>query len=536
MLTYALTRRTVVHTIIAMNDDMKAKCEKTFYSELYHFEETSQGLLIDETTGQIYLKKTLDTYDKNVYGWLKANRNVHIPTIHSFWEEGGKLIVLEEYIQGDTLDSLLSKGIMNEPEKIRIVLNVCDALSFLHSAKIPIIHRDIKPSNIMITNDRIVKLIDYDAAKVFHRGKKEDTTLIGTVGRAAPEQYGFAQSDARTDVYSMGMMLKDMFPNDSRFTSIIARATAMSPSDRYQTMAQFKAAVESAVSKQGKKRNKTGLFIVAAAVILILSVGMFLAGRQSMKRTGSQVKAEEPVQLPEADDTVENTTSEITPDDNIEEDPDETVIQDETEDVEIADESEPSAENNDLVVEDSCWFVKGSGSNVFVHYGVVLKNRNDKKSIAFPVARITAKDKSGRILGTDDMTGGYIRPGDHVALSSLMSIAEVDSLDDVNVEISAASGRLVSDSDKPESTDFKIDKISDNKDELFPNVTGEITSSYKETVSVALTALFRKKGKLVATDTEYMDDIIPNTPTAFQIDLITGVPAYDSVEVMVQEW
>ena len=55
-------------------------------------------------------------------------------------------------------------------------------------------------------------------------------------------------------------------------------------------------------------------------------------------------------------------------------------------------------------------------------------------------------------------------------------------------------------------------------------------------VSVALTALFRKKGKLVATDTEYMDDIIPNTPTAFQIDLMTGVPTYDSVEVMVQEW
>ena len=125
---------------------------------------------------------------------------MHIPAIHSFWEEDGKLVVLEEYIQGKTLDALLSKGMLDEQEKIRIVLNVCDALSFLHSAKIPIIHRDIKPSNIMLTNDGIVKLIDYDAAKVFHRGKNEDTTLIGTVGRAAPEQFGFAQSDARTDV------------------------------------------------------------------------------------------------------------------------------------------------------------------------------------------------------------------------------------------------------------------------------------------------------------------------------------------------
>ena len=63
---FSLTCMTTVNTIIAMNDDLKAKCEKTFYSELYHFEETSQGLLIDETTGQIYLKKTLDTYDKDV--------------------------------------------------------------------------------------------------------------------------------------------------------------------------------------------------------------------------------------------------------------------------------------------------------------------------------------------------------------------------------------------------------------------------------------------------------------------------------------
>ena len=525
-----------VNTIIAMKDDLKAKCEKTFYSELYHFEETSQGLLIDETTGQIYLKKTLDTYDKDVYGWLKANKNVHIPSIHSFWEEDGKLVVLEEYIQGKTLDALLSKGMLGEQEKIRIVLNVCDALSFLHSAKIPIIHRDIKPSNIMLTNDGIVKLIDYDAAKVFHRGKNVDTTLIGTVGRAAPEQFGFAQSDARTDIYSMGMMLKDMFPNDDRFTRIISKATAMNPPDRYQTMDQFKAAVESAVSKQDKKKNRTGLFIAAAAAVLILAIGMFLAGRRFMKETASDFTAEEPVREIDADDMADNTAPDISIDDTGEEDTDGTTIPVETDDSETPDESVASAKNKDLIVEDSCWFISGSGSDAYVHYGVVLKNRNNKKSIDFPVARITAKDKSGRLLGTDDMTGGFIRPGDHIALSSLMSIAEVDSPDDVDIEISASSGRLVSDSDKPQSTDFKIDRISDNKDELFPNVTGEITSSYKETVSVALTALCRKKGKLVAMDTAYMDDIIPNTPTAFQIDLITNLPAYDSVEVMVQEW
>ena len=260
---------TTVNTIIAMNDDLKAKCEKTFYSELYHFEETSQGLLIDETTGQIYLKKTLDTYDKDVYGWLKANKNVHIPAIHSFWEEDGKLVVLEEYIQGKTLDALLSKGMLDEQEKIRIVLNVCDALSFLHSAKIPIIHRDIKPSNIMLTNDGIVKLIDYDAAKVFHRGKNEDTTLIGTVGRAAPEQFGFAQSDARTDVYSMGCLVRELLPNDKRFSGIIAKATAMDPKDRYQTVAELKAALSGTSTKHSGKRNLVWVIIPTIVSVMI---------------------------------------------------------------------------------------------------------------------------------------------------------------------------------------------------------------------------------------------------------------------------
>lgn len=86
---------TTVNTIIAMNDDLKAKCEKTFYSELYHFEETSQGLLIDETTGQIYLKKTLDTYDKDVYGWLKANKTCIFRLYTASGKRTGSLLSLK---------------------------------------------------------------------------------------------------------------------------------------------------------------------------------------------------------------------------------------------------------------------------------------------------------------------------------------------------------------------------------------------------------------------------------------------------------
>ena len=90
-----------------MNDDLKRRCENSFYSELYHFDETSQDLVLDKTTGRVMLRKVLEIYEITVFKWLQENSNIHIPVIYSFYEENDKLTVLEEYIQGDTLDDYL---------------------------------------------------------------------------------------------------------------------------------------------------------------------------------------------------------------------------------------------------------------------------------------------------------------------------------------------------------------------------------------------------------------------------------------------
>lgn len=524
---------TVVNTIIAMIDDLKTKCEQTFYSELYHFEETSQGLLLDKTTGHIYLKKTLDTYDKDVYGWLKANHNIHIPAIHSFWEENGKLIVLEEYIQGETLDSLMSKTSLAESERIRIILDVCDALTFLHSAVKPIIHRDIKPSNIMLTSEGIVKLIDYDAAKVFHNGKKEDTTLIGTVGRAAPEQYGFAQSDARTDVYSMGCLIRELFPSDGRYSAIIAKSTAMDPKDRYQTVAELKAAVSGNIPKVSGKRNLIWIIIPIIVSVLGICILMALVGFYIGRRSNSDRIVPTPEKVPEKTEDI----SEIEDDSKVEplSDAIEELNKDDTDT--INDTSADTFENEEgFTIGETCWFISGSSPDGYVHYGAILENTSQSKSVRFPVVRVTAKDKKGNILGTDEMTGGAIMPGDHIVLSSLFSLSEFDSASDVSVEFSAASGEAWGDTDRPKSSDFVIDKISEKEDDLFPSVMGEITSKYNEPVSIALTVLLRNKGKLVGCDTTYVNNLKPGVPTAFEVDISNGSPKHDSVEVMVQEW
>ena len=90
-----------------MDDELKARCENSFYVELYHFDETSQDLILDQTTGRLLLRKVLDVYETDVFRWLKENPDIHIPAIYSFREENHRLTVFEEYIQGETLDSYL---------------------------------------------------------------------------------------------------------------------------------------------------------------------------------------------------------------------------------------------------------------------------------------------------------------------------------------------------------------------------------------------------------------------------------------------
>ena len=228
--------------------DLKEQCEQSFLKELYRDDKTGQTILLDETTGRICVRKTLSVYNRNVYRWLKDHPHPHLPKIRSFYEEDGRLHVTEEYIQGITLNQYLTEKKPDQQEKIRLLLDLCDAVAHLHSAAPPIIHRDIKLSNIMVTDDGILKLIDFDAAKLYRSGEKKDTFLMGTQGSAAPEQYGFGSSDERTDVYGTGILIRDLFPDDRRFRKIADKAAALKPEERYQTIRELKEALKDAAA------------------------------------------------------------------------------------------------------------------------------------------------------------------------------------------------------------------------------------------------------------------------------------------------
>lgn len=239
-----------------MDNNIAAECEQSFYKVLYHLSRPGQSIVIDETTERIRLQKKCKVYNIEVYRYIQKHPNPHIPFVQSLWENEDKteLTVIEELIDGNTLDELLDRNVLSEDKKLNIALQLCDALIFLHGADPPVIHRDIKAENIMVERDGNVILLDYDAAKLYRRGERRDTILIGTQGSAAPEQYGFRQSDIRTDIYGMGVLLQSMFPDDKRMQRIADRATQMDPKDRYQSAFELKSALENRKTEAGKFR------------------------------------------------------------------------------------------------------------------------------------------------------------------------------------------------------------------------------------------------------------------------------------------
>lgn len=162
-------------------------------------------------TGQLAVKRVLKDYINMSLMQIKGLTHPNIPQIYDVQYTATDTIVIEEYIQGKTLEDIISnKGRMSKKLVIDIMINLCSALTFIHTQKPPIIHRDIKPANIMLTAAGEVKLIDFGAARQYAKGNSTDTEFIGTSTYASPEQYGFGQSDARSDVYSCGIIFKEM--------------------------------------------------------------------------------------------------------------------------------------------------------------------------------------------------------------------------------------------------------------------------------------------------------------------------------------
>ncbi len=197
----------------------------------------------DRETGEIRIKKLLSTYDISIYNYLKAHPVAHMPRILEFYEGDNCLVVIEEFIPGQTVDELMNDDRMTDDLALSIIRQACIILDELHTLPQPIIHRDIKPSNIIVSPNSDAYLVDVNVAKWYDPAQTDDTKHLGTVNYAAPEQagYGLHASSTKSDVYGLGVLLNVMmtgkFPKEEipegTLGDIIKRCISLNADDRY---------------------------------------------------------------------------------------------------------------------------------------------------------------------------------------------------------------------------------------------------------------------------------------------------------------
>lgn len=228
---------------------------------------------------------------------LKELKHPYLPSIADIIENDDTIIIVIDYIEGRPLsDILLEEGTIEEDKVVEYAIQLCDVLDYLHSQNPPIIYRDLKPANIMLKPDGKITLIDFGTARKYNYDSVSDTTCLGTIGYAAPEQFAgetLRQTDARTDIYNLGATMYhlltgvnpseppyELYPIrrwDERLSNglekIILRATRKDPEKRFNdckemsyALQHFRDLDDSYIATQKKK-----ILLFAASLILSFS-------------------------------------------------------------------------------------------------------------------------------------------------------------------------------------------------------------------------------------------------------------------------
>ena len=236
------------------------------------------SIVMHTITKKEYICKKIKNGDSyHIYTQLKENSHRNLPVIEDVIVYDGNVYVIQEFVQGITLEQMLiKKKTLEKGKAISIMDQLCDALTFLHSLNPPIIHRDIKPSNLIIGTDGTVKLIDFDVARNYKPEMLKDTRLLGTEAYASPEQFGYSQTDMRSDIYSAGILFYEMLTgetnvNQNKLTRklfvVVNKCTKLDPKERYQSAGELKKALH--------KGGKRALGLLALGLVVL--VGVFFA-------------------------------------------------------------------------------------------------------------------------------------------------------------------------------------------------------------------------------------------------------------------
>lgn len=227
-------------------------------------------------------------------------QNLHI-------DDEGNIFLVMEYADGYSLNNYIKtiSGLIVEDRICPIFEPILDGIGYAHKHKI--IHKDIKPSNIMINSEGVPKILDFGIASIIKENNENDDLIMGTPSYMSPEQIRGAHIDERSDIYALGVLLHQLLTGNAPYDTttlsesqiqqkvieeplprmktyykyvsdkvqhVVDKATAKDPKDRYQTCAEFKAALHKAIypSKTpvwAKVAASVGAFVIVAAGVFV---------------------------------------------------------------------------------------------------------------------------------------------------------------------------------------------------------------------------------------------------------------------------
>ena len=538
--------------------------------DAYHVEQVlARGprgvteLVTIDGDGPFVRKKTPTVLaQRGVWSALGGSTCPRLPRVEATYELPDCVAVVLDYVPGPTLEQVVAeRGRLQQNEAVNLAQQICEAVQELH--RLGILHRDLTPANIIVADDG-AHIIGLGRARPLTdtANRNRDTTALGTYGFASPEQYGFAPTDVRSDIYSLGrilgFMLTGVYPDDTRYTpllsddlrvtprlrAIVERATAFEPSARYQNVAQFAQALTSptdpvdsyvpayAVQRpvaNGKPRPRTVIAVAVAcvAVIAIVAAAVLIPRWIADGSDGGAANGTSQSAGPRPDPSTDD-------DDN---------AADPGTDPSVRDPAGGGAHGdaeygNPLELVETGWSADESG---YVHYAFGLRNTSDSVCIQFPSVEITGRDDDGTVLFSDTQVLVVSFPGETAYFGS--QAGNGNGTVPATVDFTVLEPEDYNYVNSGESASFRADNLSAASDgyggEIFSGEISVVKDSARvreqsSQLNVSL-VLRDDAGAIIYGFDTYVDWPPEGGSRPFSMDVFDP-PAYDSFEVYAQPW
>jgi len=274
-------------------------------------EHTRTYLAEDQHSGalcviKVYERQLFESHEADI---LRALDHPGIPKLITQVDTDAQQFVVRSYAEGHSLEEVREVIGPDDAYAVRVMIELCGIMEYLHSQTPPVVHRDLKPSNVIVGADARVSLIDFETVRLFNPQEDTDTVTVMTPAYAPPEQFGYEQTSPPSDIYSMGVVLLYLLTGSTKvrhagglvrnaaLSRIIGRCTAFSPQDRYRDVRALRRDLVR-VQTQFRRRLRWGALTLALA-LAAMAVGFFVGFQQALRPAGlfgpTPVTFEEPL-------------------------------------------------------------------------------------------------------------------------------------------------------------------------------------------------------------------------------------------------